>query len=366
LQWWQCQTCKQDFSGDMQLGLAEAHWETVRALPAEDRARRFAMTLLATALHSCSHNYEAALPLLEECLALNRRVDGDEHRNTLTAIGNLAELHRAMGHLEQALALGTEALAGKRCTLGSEHPSTLDSIDNLACVHQSAENYDLALPLFEEALDARRRTLGDQHAETLTCFHNLAVVRGEMGELAEAMMLLREAVAGFRRVLGGEHPETRQAVRNLRATSEALEARKPERSALGVGRRLYESRPQARVVGIQSRPELNGRLVRVGELVEATGRFCVLVLASEVPAAGGQAIFARRCIYHSRFFVQKQTWGVEMTALPARWLARGDCRGHSKFEAGEPSPRRRRAGLPAGGGEVHCRTVSRLTEFYLL
>jgi hypothetical protein len=59
--------------------------------------------------------------------------------------------------------------------------------------------------------------------------------------------------------------------------SKHLEARKPvrERSALGARRRFYESRPQARVVGIQSRPELNGRLVRVGELVEATGRFRV-------------------------------------------------------------------------------------------
>ena len=177
-----------------------------------------------------------------------------------------------------------------------------------------------------------------------------------------------EVLAVQKRVLGEEHPDTRVAVQNLRRVSEALEASQPvpERSALGARRRSYESRPQARVVGIQSQPELNGRLVRVGELVEATGRFCVLVPASEVPAAGGQAIFTRRCISHSRFFVQKQTWGVEMTALPARWLARGDCRGHSKFEAGEPRPRRRRAGLPTGGGEVHCRTVSRLTEFYLL
>ena len=92
-----------------------------------------------------------------------------------------------------------------------------------------------------------------------------------------------------------------------------------ERSALGARRRFYESRPQARVVGVQSRPELNGRLVRVGELIEATGRFCVLVPASEVPATGGQAILTRRCISHSRFCgfsVQKQAGVVQMTSLP--------------------------------------------------
>jgi hypothetical protein len=168
------------------------------------------------------------------------------------------------------------------------------SISNRAGVQQSAGNYDQALPLCEESLDARRRTLGNQHADTLLSIHGLAVVRGAMGELSEAVTLLREAVAGYRRVLGEKHPHTRAAVENLREASEALEPRQsmPERSALGV-------RPQARVVGIQSRPELNGRLVRVGELVEATGRFRVLVPASEVPATGGQAIRTRRCIFHS-------------------------------------------------------------------
>jgi hypothetical protein len=111
-------------------------------------------------------------------------------------------------------------------------------------------------------------------------------------------------------------------------------------------------------VGVQSRPELNGRLVRVGKLVEATGRFRVLVPASEVPAVGGRAILTRRCISHLRFSIQKQTCerGNECTA---RWLARGDRRGANKLEASEPRPGRRRTGLATSGGEV----ISRLTEF---
>ena len=111
MQWKQCRTCEQDFTGDMQLGLAEAHWEVVRGLAAEEAERLFAMGELARALQDCLGDYEAALPLLEECLAVTRRMVGDQHPNTLATIGNLADLHRAMGHLEQALALGTEALA---------------------------------------------------------------------------------------------------------------------------------------------------------------------------------------------------------------------------------------------------------------
>ena len=45
---------------------------------------------------------------------------------------------------------------------------------------------------------------------------------------------------------------------------------------------FYQSWPQVRVVGIQSWAQLNDRVVRVGKLIEATGRFRVLVPASEV------------------------------------------------------------------------------------
>ena len=121
-------------------------------------------------------------------------------------------------------------------------------------MHLTACNPELALPLLEEVVDARRRTLGDQHADTLTSINDLAVVHYQMGELAEAVTLQRETVAGYRRVLGEEHPQTRQTAENLRTASEALEASQPvpERSALGARRHSYESRPQARVVGIQS------------------------------------------------------------------------------------------------------------------
>jgi hypothetical protein len=136
LQWQQCRTCEQSFTGDMQLGLAEAHWEMVQGLPAEDWERHDAMNGLALALQQCSHDYEAALPLLEECLAVARRVVGDEHPDTLAAISNLANLHREMGHLEQALTLGSETLAVKRRTLGSEHPKTL--VSSLPCILQRA------------------------------------------------------------------------------------------------------------------------------------------------------------------------------------------------------------------------------------
>jgi hypothetical protein len=303
--WRTCSTCKQYFTGDVQLGLAEAHWEIVRGLPAEHQDRLFAMGELARARQECSCDYEAALPLFEECLAVERRVRGDEHQSTLTTIASLANLHQVMGNLKQALALGTEGLAIERRTLGNEHPNTLRSINNLAGMHHEARNPVLSLPLLDEALGAQRRTLGNQHVDTLSAIQNLAAVYVQVGWAAEAVPLLREAAVGFRRVLGEEHLETHRVMETLRVLeAEMLEARQTmgKSSALEAKHPATKSSTnrtrkgaQARVVGIQSRPELNGRVVRVGKLTEATGRFRVIMPASEV-AMGGHAIFMRSCV----------------------------------------------------------------------
>ena len=86
----------------------------------EDGGRMGAANNLGTALQESS-DYEGALPLFEECMAVHRRVRGGEHRNTLASIGNLADLHRVMGRHEQALELQIECREAKRRTLPISH-----------------------------------------------------------------------------------------------------------------------------------------------------------------------------------------------------------------------------------------------------
>ena len=60
-----CPTCKQDYTGRVQLGMARAHWKLVCERPVEDDERLMAADDLAMALKD-SDDYEAALPLHEE------------------------------------------------------------------------------------------------------------------------------------------------------------------------------------------------------------------------------------------------------------------------------------------------------------
>merc|ERR1712046_97110 len=110
-----------DFTGEAEVGLAQARWELVRDRPAQDPERLFVANNLAVALKESAGDNERALLLMEEVLAVRRQ------------------------------------------TLGDEDPSTLDSITNLALQHTEMGNYTAALPLSEEAVSAMRRINGNDN-----------------------------------------------------------------------------------------------------------------------------------------------------------------------------------------------------------
>jgi tetratricopeptide (TPR) repeat protein len=159
--------------------------------------------------------YRQALALEEQALAARRRVLGDEHPDTLTAMNNLAATRRALGDLDGARELYEQALAGCRRVLGDEHPDTLTATNNLAAARGGLGDLDGARKLHEQALAGRRRILGDDHPATLGSMHNLAAIRHHLGDLDGACQLHEQALATRRRVLGDDHPDTLMSMNNL-------------------------------------------------------------------------------------------------------------------------------------------------------
>ena len=49
--WWECRTCKQDFTGAMRSGLADEWWKRMRDEPAENEDRLAAAGSLASSLN---------------------------------------------------------------------------------------------------------------------------------------------------------------------------------------------------------------------------------------------------------------------------------------------------------------------------
>ena len=69
---------------------------------------------------------------------------------------------------ERAVPLYEELLTKQKRVLGDNHPDTLSALVDLAVLFFSRGEYDRAEPLLEECLARNRRVLGDNHPVTLT------------------------------------------------------------------------------------------------------------------------------------------------------------------------------------------------------
>jgi hypothetical protein len=76
-------------------------------------------------------DYGAAIAMGREVWDLSKKVLGDTHPDTLTALNNLAATLSESGEHEEAVEMERQVFAITKRVLGDEHPRTLDSSNNL-------------------------------------------------------------------------------------------------------------------------------------------------------------------------------------------------------------------------------------------
>jgi tetratricopeptide (TPR) repeat protein len=159
--------------------------------------------------------YQQALMLLEQVLASNRKMFGDDHPDTLMSMNNLAVTRWALGDLQGARELHEQTLTARRQVLGHDHPDTLTSMHTLAATRRDLRDLHAAKKLFEQTLAARQRVLGDDHPNPLWTMHGLAETNRNLGDLQRAVELHEQTLIIRRRVLGHDHPDTRASMNKL-------------------------------------------------------------------------------------------------------------------------------------------------------
>ena len=227
---------------DTALELRRASLATCREALGEDHPDTLsAIGGIGLLLHEMDR-YREAEPYYREALAARRRVLGDLHPDTLVSIVNLGSLLYSTGRYEQAEPYYVEALGGQRRVLGNDDPDTLAAVSNMGALLSAAGKYDEARAHHEEALAGKRRVLGEDDPETLKAHNNLAAVLWRMGRHAEAEHHYRIALEGTRRVLGDDHPDTFPTMHNLarllRDTGRLEEAERLCADVVGRGRRV--------------------------------------------------------------------------------------------------------------------------------
>lgn len=153
--------------------------------------------------------------LLTPIVEMSTRVLGEEHLYTLTAMNNLAWIHRNQGDLPGARQLLDRVLQVMMRTLGERHMETLNSMDNLASILRDLGEYDGARRLQERALEVITRAAGEEDPRTLRTRSNLALTLEAQGDRKGARGIQEQVLKLATRAFGEEHPDTLASMNNL-------------------------------------------------------------------------------------------------------------------------------------------------------
>ena len=241
--WDDCMTCKQRFTGTMQLELAKRGWARVSADPEGNDSRMRAAQRLANALRSHGQ-FAAAEAMLREGLEVAKRVLGPEHPNTLMIAMNLGNTLASQRHRAAAAAMLRETLEMRKRVLGWEHPDTLTTAMNLGSLLRDQGQYAEAEAMLRETLRVGSRVLGPENRKLLVTAMNLGCVLIDQGQHAAGAAMHRETLTAQKQVLGPEHPDTLATATNL---ANALYAQGQHAAAVAVYRETLDV--QTRVLG---------------------------------------------------------------------------------------------------------------------
>jgi len=159
--------------------------------------------------------YDRARPLLEEALALRRRVNGDNHPDVATSLEGLGRVAFDQGNFAESVRLRRDVLALRRRLLGDTNTKTTTALLELAAAMHAQGNFRDAQPLLDEwvtivtrqppeTTDVRGRQLTD-----LASFYEYR----QRPDLAERLQ--RDAADIYRALYGERHPKYAGAISNL-------------------------------------------------------------------------------------------------------------------------------------------------------
>lgn len=168
-------------------------------------------------------DHPRAAGLLEEMLETMEQMPPPGHPNLVTAWNNLAIAYGNMGRHDDAISLHEKALEFGIRKHGPENPDTLRYRNNLANSYRLKGCYEKAITLGQDIVKVCERELDFEHPITLAVRTSLAISYLSVGRHDEGIELLENALEARERVFGLEHSLTLGSRRNLATAYRAAE-----------------------------------------------------------------------------------------------------------------------------------------------
>jgi len=207
----------------------------------KEKSRVDTLLELGRVLFEGGNLQEAEVPL-QEALRLSQREFGASDLESGRALWVLGQLRHLQGNAGGAIDLYKRALD---ILENAQAPPTEIArlLDDLAQDYEREQQWLLAKQTYERALTIDRDILGNDHPRVASHLHNLAIVAQNMGDLKRAESLYREAIDSEERAFGDQHPETAAAQGNyallLEREGRLTEAEPLLRNALDVALKVW-------------------------------------------------------------------------------------------------------------------------------
>jgi serine/threonine-protein kinase len=259
---------------------ADAERNLRDALAIQERLDKGANTDTARTLGSLAwavreHDLNEAIPLMQRAVAMQRQLWGNEpYPDYADALNDFGLLLRDQGDYDQSEKVLQESLAMYRRLLGDRHPLLGNALNNLALVQERKGDLVTAESTFRQALALKRETLGEVHPDVAITLSNLAVVIHDRGDIRGALQTIEEALEIYRKLFHGDNPELANNMNALgfwyTEMGDYATADRNLEEALAMRRRLFG----------KSHPQIASSLVHVGILQVATHKYHDALLSS--------------------------------------------------------------------------------------
>ncbi len=156
-----------------------------------------------------------AIGLLEEAIALTRKLFGNDHINVFGYMTNLGSTYRALGRYAEAETSYREALEGYERVLGAERNTTITAVGNLGLLLVSEGRFVQGRALLQRALDVELKTAGEASFVAAELSAGLGDAALKAGMPEEARRHYLHAIDRFARNTGTETIDRAGSLRGL-------------------------------------------------------------------------------------------------------------------------------------------------------
>jgi tetratricopeptide (TPR) repeat protein len=230
----------------------------------EDTAR----TLQVLAWAIGERDLNEAIPMMQQAVAMQRSLWGAEpYPDYAAALNDLGLMLRDQGDYDQSEKLLQESLAMKRRLLGEKHPELALALNNLALVLWRKGDLAEAESTYRQALAMQRELLGEAHPDVANTLNNLAFVLYDRGDAGAALKTEGESLSIYQKLFPNDNPNVAATMNRLGYwLTEAHDYAAADRyleGALAMRRRLFKP----------SHPEIASSLLHVGILQVAEHKY---------------------------------------------------------------------------------------------